>query len=95
MKQQFDPYKRSYSSLSMKDLLEARDTFHIHLDHLDNVSATAVGLFRIRRDDTDARAPILATEARHAHGKLGPRQLDNTVTRLGHGRAFWLLSITG
>src|SRR5262249_51008256 len=41
----------NYPSLSLKDLLEARDLFHYHLMIKKNVVATAVGLYRIRRED--------------------------------------------
>jgi len=40
-----------FSSLSLKDLIEARDLFHYHLMNKKNVVATAVGLYRIRRGD--------------------------------------------
>jgi len=45
------PPKRDYSSLSVKDLLEARDAYHVHLAHLANVIATAIGRYRIRCGD--------------------------------------------
>ena len=40
-----------FSSLSLKDLTEARDLFHYHLINKKNVVATALGLYRIRKDD--------------------------------------------
>lgn len=40
---------RSFASLSLKDLLEARDLFHYHLMNKKNVVATAIGLYRIRK----------------------------------------------
>lgn len=42
---------RGYSSLSLKDLLEARDQYHFHLMNKDNVVATAIGYYRIRKTD--------------------------------------------
>ena len=45
------PPKRDFSSLSVKDLLEARDAYHVHLAHLANVIATAIGRYRIRCGD--------------------------------------------
>lgn len=45
------PPDRSYSSLSVKDLIEARDAYHVHLSHLPNVIATAIGRYRIHQDD--------------------------------------------
>ena len=35
----------------MKDLVEARDQFHYHLMNKKNVVATAIGLYRIRKDE--------------------------------------------
>ena len=43
--------ERNYSSLSVKDLLEARDHYHWHLTHMKNVVGTAVGLYYIRTAD--------------------------------------------
>ena len=43
--------ERNFASLSTKDLLEARDTYHWHLIHKANVVGTAVGLYRIRKSD--------------------------------------------
>ncbi len=45
------PPKRDFSSLSVQDLLEARDAYHVHLAHLANVTATAIGRYRIRCGD--------------------------------------------
>jgi len=36
------PPRRDYASLSIKDLLDARDAYHVYLSTLDNVVATAV-----------------------------------------------------
>ena len=38
-----------FEQLSLKDLLEARDQYHIHLMRHPNVVATAVGRYRIRK----------------------------------------------
>src|SRR5690349_5393804 len=51
------PPKRDYSSLSVRDLLDARDAYHVHLSHLANVVATAIGRYRIRTDDWYANHP--------------------------------------
>src|SRR5262245_53064200 len=45
------PPRRDYSSLSLRDLLEAREAFHVFLSTLDNVTATAIGRYRIHEDD--------------------------------------------
>jgi len=41
----------NFVSLSLKDLMEARDQFHYHLMNKKNVVATAIGLYRIRKDE--------------------------------------------
>ncbi len=43
--------KFNYNHLSVKDLVEARDLFHIHLINKKNVVATAIGRYRIRKTD--------------------------------------------
>jgi hypothetical protein len=47
------PPIRNFHSLSVKDLLEARDTYHVHLTHMDNVVATAIGRYRFRSKDEE------------------------------------------
>lgn len=49
--------KPDFFSLSVKDLLEARETFHLYLSNLDNVVGTAIGRYRIRKKDPDAVKP--------------------------------------
>lgn len=39
-----DPYWHNFISLSVKDLLKARQAYHFHLMQMDNVFATAIGL---------------------------------------------------
>ena len=65
---------RRFSSLSIKDLLEAREAYHVHLAHLDNVFATAIGRYLIRREDPDAKDPN-AERATHSEE---PRTLHNS-----------------
>lgn len=55
-----------YSSLSLKDLIEARDTFHYHLLSKANVIGTAVGRYLIRHDEAWPR--------RQGEGKSPPAQ---------------------
>jgi hypothetical protein len=64
---------RSYSSLSVKDLLDARDAYHVLLSNMDNVIATAIGLFRFRPGDK-ARVGT-----RTAPKEKPPRTLANSV----------------
>jgi hypothetical protein len=53
----------------MRDLLEARDQYHIHLMRHPKVVATAVGYYRIRHDDTPpgshplSKGPVRARSA--------------------------------
>ncbi|HEX5110847.1 MAG TPA: hypothetical protein VFV95_20490 [Vicinamibacterales bacterium] len=75
--------ERNFTSLSMKDLLEARDQYHWHLIHKANVVGTAVGLYRIRRSDPwpdDRRSD--ADEARaQAAAPKGERTFENSEVR--------------
>jgi len=80
MQRKFFPPKRDFSSLSLKDLLEARDAYHAHLAHLDNVIATAVGRYRIRDEDPDAREAKDPKEWRN-RGRAPERTLGNTVVK--------------
>lgn len=50
--QRFDP-----RSLTIKDLLEARDAYHVHLARLKNVVGTAIGYYRFHPDDPGAHDP--------------------------------------
>ena len=45
------PPPRDFSSLSIRDLLDARDAYRVHLSSLENVSATAIGRFLIHKED--------------------------------------------
>ena len=45
------PPRRDYASLSIHDLLDARDAYHVHLSSLSNVVATAVGRYLIHERD--------------------------------------------
>lgn len=73
----FFPPKRNFSSLSVKDLLEAREAYHVHLAHLENVIGTAIGRYRIRINDPDTRRPNQWRSRKQAP----ERTLANTVVR--------------
>lgn len=47
------PYRgsKAFPTLSVKDLLEAREAYHVHLTRLPNVIATAIGRYRRSRID--------------------------------------------
>jgi hypothetical protein len=70
----------TFSSLSLKDLIEARDLFHYHLINKRNVVATAIGLYRIRKTDPwpDHDAPAVP---RKRKPKSRARTLFNSEVR--------------
>jgi hypothetical protein len=72
-----DLSKHDFSSLSIKDLLDAREAYHVHLAHLDAVYATAIGRYLIRKTDRNAKS------SKH-HSKpqtLGPRTMFNSTVK--------------
>jgi hypothetical protein len=68
------PTNNLYAALSLRDLLDARDQYHVHLMRHPNVVATAIGYYRIRQDDT---WPGVKPE----HKGEGPRTLANSEVR--------------
>jgi len=46
---------QDFASLSLKDLMEARDLYHFHLMNKANVIGTAIGLYLIRDEDKGPR----------------------------------------
>ena len=76
---QFFPPKRDFTSLSITDLLEAREAYHVHLAHLENVIATAIGRYRIRITDPSAKDPDADEERRRKD--WAPRTLQNSVVK--------------
>lgn len=70
-----------FGALSLRDLLEAREAYHVHLLRQRNVVATAVGRYLVRSDD-DTPARSLAERLRLPPGERPPRTLgDVTITR--------------
>src|SRR5438105_9962591 len=67
--------KRDFSSLSVQDLLQARDAYHVHLAHLANVVGTAVGRFRVRIEDADDPA------RERSRKSWPPKTLSNSVIK--------------
>ncbi len=65
-----------YDSLSFRDLLEARDAYHVHLMNHPHVVATAVGRYRIRSEDSWP-----GPDGRVEHRGTGPRTLGNSEVR--------------
>ncbi|MDR5837462.1 hypothetical protein [Caballeronia sp. LZ034LL] len=75
------PPRRDFSSLSVLDLLEAREAQHVQLSNLDNVVATAIGRYLIHEDDWYAsHSPEEPRPADVAKAST-PRTLDNGVVR--------------
>lgn len=69
-----------FSNLSIKDLIEAREMFHVHLMNKKNVVATAIGRYRIRCDEpwpNDKKRYSLYRGKSHKASK----RLDNTEVR--------------
>jgi hypothetical protein len=70
-----DYMEPDFFSLSVKDLLEARETFHLYLSNLDNVVGTAIGRYRIRKKDPDLVNP----EEKAGRKQAPERTLANSV----------------
>jgi hypothetical protein len=64
--------ERNYSSLSMRDLVQARDLFHFHLIHKANVVGTAIGLYLIR--DSDPWPDDKKSDSANATQSRGPKE---------------------
>jgi hypothetical protein len=47
-------FANDFRSLGIKDLLDARDQFHVHLAHKANVFSTATGLYLVRTPESGA-----------------------------------------
>jgi hypothetical protein len=75
----------NFKSLSIKDLLQARDLYHYHLMNKPNVVGTAIGLYFIRNSDpTPEEQRELEKRAREGGKPLpkkGVRRLDNSGIR--------------
>lgn len=69
----------AFSSLSLRDLIEARDLYHFHLMNKANVVGTAVGLYLIREEEDWPQRP---GEGIRPHKKAsGPREFTNSQVR--------------
>ena len=65
-----------FNNLSVRDLLEARDLFHVHLMNKENVVGTALGRYRIRNEDLGDNDKIISRPKDYEH-KDG-RSLSNS-----------------
>jgi hypothetical protein len=75
------PPQRDYSLLTLKDLLEARDHYHVHLAHLPNVVATAVGRYLIKDQDVYAHHRPKPKMKPKTHASREPRTLFNSSVK--------------
>ena len=81
----------SYDQLSLRDLLDARDLYHIHLMQHRNVVATAVGRYRIRQKDSwpnekGDRKGSWTTRGRSRIRKSGPTRGPPSWSSLSSGK---------
>ena len=67
-----------FNSLSLADVLEAREQFHVHLMHKANVIGTAVGRYLIRKDDP---YPTERGGRVERPGARPPRTIENSEVR--------------
>lgn len=70
---------KDFNSLAVKDLLDAREAYHVHLAHLRNVVATAIGRYRFHKEDPAASDPYVKEGWRYGSNRV--RTLGNTVVR--------------
>lgn len=75
------PPRRDFASLSMRDLLDAREAYHVHLSSLENVVATAIGRYRIHRDDFYAKNPPDKKRPEDYPRVSEPRTLANSLVK--------------
>lgn len=74
-------YSHDFRSLGVKDLLDARDQFHVHLAHKPNVFSTAIGLYLIRRSDPNSQHDGGHLMSGSRKPKAPPRTLLNSVVK--------------
>ena len=75
------PPPRNYSLLTLKDLLDARDHYHVHLSHLRNVVGTAVGRYMIQERDWYATHRPPSKPPKNYQRPQVPRTLFNSVIK--------------
>ena len=75
------PPRRDFASLSMSDLVEAREAYHVYLSGLENVVATAIGRYRIHEKDWYATHPPDDPRPKRVHYVSQPRTLSNSIVR--------------
>lgn len=75
--------KQNFRSLSIKDLLQARDLYHYHLLNKANVVGTAIGLYLIRKSDPtpDEERARFRLKGKAKVQDKGERTLGNSEVR--------------
>ena len=68
-----------FSSLSVRDLLDAREAYHVHLSNKAHVVATAIGRYRIRKGDWYEKHPPGTLAPRSWKKPTHARDLFNSV----------------
>ncbi len=68
-----------FASLSLRDLIEARDLYHFHLMSKANVIGTAVGLYLVRKEQDWPHS--VGESARPKHKLTYPRTFGNSEVR--------------
>lgn len=74
-------YAHDFHSLTVRDLLDARDQFHVHLAHKPNVFSTAIGMYLIRDFDPESSHGAGAGITDKRSQKAAPRTLQNSAVR--------------
>ena len=74
----FSPGVNRFPSLSLRDVLEARDAYHVHLLNLENVVATAVGRYLIRFEEARKGPFTLEERLNLPPGERPPRTLERS-----------------
>jgi hypothetical protein len=75
---QFSPVEKRFPSLSLRDVLEARDAYHIHLLAQPHVVATAVGRYLVRTEEASHGPFTLEHRLSLPPGERPPRTLENS-----------------
>jgi hypothetical protein len=75
------PPRPDFSSLSLRDLIETREAYHVHLSHLPNVVGTGIGRYLIDAHDWLAHNPPDVERPASAPRPAEPRTLRNSIVR--------------
>ena len=78
-----------FYALSVSDLADARDAYHVHLANLDNVVGTALGRYLIRRSDPDFTDPDAAGKRVGAKAATTWSSSPRTLANSGITRWSW------